>query len=124
VNAERTLGIAGVTTGDALIRDIASRRSVDMSKVKKALSSTEILRKVDEHRDSSLFLHWQLCSGFAHGRRWASLSTLRRTEIPNGDPDVASLRFENSVQLAFLHFMSALHLVDEVIALHRSRATK
>lgn len=54
---------------------------------------TEMLRALDRHNDVkglTWLASWQLCSGHAHGKQWATLSTHDLVEIPGTSSDVGA----------------------------------
>jgi len=63
---------------------------------------------------------WRACSGFAHGRQWASLQLLDREERPRS-PGVASVRFSSSAEQILLTSGIALRIADHALALYDKR---
>ncbi|WP_418058904.1 hypothetical protein [Pimelobacter simplex] len=59
---------------------------------------------------------WQLCSGFAHARPWASLSTLEREEHDTNDPNVVHLRLTSDISRALLAPLRAIELCEAMLA--------
>jgi hypothetical protein len=66
---------------------------------------------------------WRLCSGFAHGRPWASLSFQDVQTQPTVDPDVFSARMTSDLTRALLAPKHALHLIEQVLKLYAARNT-
>ncbi len=68
---------------------------------------------------------WRACSGFAHGRQWASLQLLDREERSRS-VGVASVRFSSSAEQILLTSSIALRLGDHALELYdqRRRAPK
>lgn len=97
-------------------------------KFRNGYTTTEVLRYADEtnlDRDSNAFLSaqlvWQLCSGFAHGRPWASLTFQEQETQPTDDPDVLSVRLTSDMHRALLAPKEALHLLERLLKLHDER---
>lgn len=91
-------------------------------------TTTEVLRYVDQanpERNVNAFLSaqlvWQLCSGFAHGRPWASLTFQDRAVQPTDDPDILSLRLTSDMHRALLAPKEAMHLLERLLVLHAAR---
>ena len=45
-------------------------------------ASTDVMKYADEHSTTDPYVPWQLCSGFAHGRPWASLGMNEIEHVP------------------------------------------
>ena len=65
---------------------------------------------------------WRVCSGFAHGRLWATLPVLPREVVELDVPGTVGLRFTNSWKALTWTTMTAVDDVDRGLALHRTRA--
>lgn len=69
-------------------------------------AATAVLEYVDATKPDpnavSAHLIWQLCSGFAHGRPWASLTFLEKQQTATEDPGVVSLRLTSDLSRAFI----------------------
>lgn len=87
-------------------------------------SSTDIVRAAQEHGPSEIhaLTAWRVCSGFAHGRLWATLSVLPREVIELDDPGMVGLRFTNSWKPLTWAAMTAVDVVDRGLDLYRARA--
>ncbi len=106
------------------VRDLARSLHLDPSDVSGRFSYESVVRSAGEASklgaDLSALL-WRLCSGFAHGRYWASLSFLERTEIARaGESGVLDVRLSSDVdqvltvaQAPFLFTSTALRLYDQ-----------
>lgn len=64
----------------------------------------------------STHLVWQICSGFAHGRPWASLGLLEREEADTDDPDVLHVKMTSDLPRALMGPHIAMELLDAVMA--------
>lgn len=108
----RILEIAGCNAG------------IDVAAVKRGYTSTAAVTYADAHVDSRLgvLLPWQLCSGFAHGRPWASLSFSEREEHPTGDPNVMAVRFSTDLMRALYLVWEAMNLTQDLLKLHEQRS--
>ncbi len=93
---------------------------------RRGYSTTEVVRYVDETRGqanqmlSTQFI-WQLCSGFAHGRPWASLGFLEREELPTEDPDILHTRMTSDLPRSLMAPQHALDLCEQLLATYRMR---
>jgi hypothetical protein len=97
-------------------------------KFRSGYTTTEVLRYVDQtnpEREVNAFLSaqlvWQLCSGFAHGRPWASLTFQEQELLPTEDPDVLSVRLTSDMHRALLAPKEAMHLLERLLVLHQAR---
>lgn len=91
-------------------------------------TATEVLRYADEtnpDREANAFMSaqlvWQLCSGFAHGRPWASLTFQEQEAKPTEDPDILSVRLTSDMHRALIAPKEALHLLERLLKLHDER---
>lgn len=91
-------------------------------------TATEVLRYADEtnpDREANAFMSaqlvWQLGSGFAHGRPWASLTFQEQETKPTDDPDILSVRLTSDMHRALLAPKEALHLLERLLMLHDQR---
>lgn len=64
---------------------------------KRGLQITDVIKDVDASVGPKIRveLYWRLASAFAHGRQWASINALIRTEIGEVSPGVGAFRLEN-----------------------------
>lgn len=115
---------------DQLEGVIRARGNTVPSRFRSGYTTTEVLRYVDETNPDphasqllSAQLVWQLCSGFAHGRPWASLAFQERETRPTDDPDVLSVRLTSDMHRALLAPKEALHLLERLLKLHDKRNT-
>lgn len=84
------------------VRDIALRAGVDEGALKGKVGYSEIVRAVDETgaAEGLLEVSWKLCSGYAHGDLWTTLSASRRTEMPRAaEEGVGTFRIEANLAL-------------------------
>lgn len=97
-----------------------------MGKEWKPAGSGDILKSLEfAHEESTLtwFNAWQLCSGFAHGKQWAS--KIFNERLPVSDEDGTNPRIEASTSLPVL--ASVVHeaglLLDEAARRYRQLST-
>jgi hypothetical protein len=97
-------------------------------KFRNGCTATEVLRYADEtnpDRETNAFLSaqlaWQLCSGLAHGRPWASLTFQEQETVPTDDPDILSVRLTSDTHRALLAPKEALHFLERPLKLHDER---
>jgi hypothetical protein len=65
---------------------------------------------------------WQVCSGFAHGRTWSSLSLLEREVVAHPQPGVVLLSLTNRLGAVLWAVGAASELVNATLALFAQRA--
>jgi hypothetical protein len=82
------------------------------------------VRAAQEHGPSGFhaLTAWRVCSGFAHGRLWATLSVLPREVVELDVPGTVGLRFTNSWKALTWTTMTAVDVIDRGLALYRTRA--
>ena len=81
---------------------IANRVGIDATGLKKPAGYTEIIKTVDADgpANSVIEASWRLCSGFAHGDLWTTLSASRRTQIPGAaEPGIGTFKIEANLGL-------------------------
>lgn len=87
--------------------------------------STEMLKYADPLSPngsvSPLFI-WRLCSGFAHGRMWASLGLLDREVTPTAHPEVSHMRQTNTLTKVLSIALAGLELFDLASTTFEERA--
>ena len=92
-------------------------------------TTTEAIRHVDgilpsDGRMLTTLFIWRLCSGFAHGRPWASLGFLEREDLQTDDPEILHARMTSDLPRALMAPQHALDLAQQLQALYRSRTTR
>ncbi len=88
-------------------------------------SSSSIVRAADAACSSpvGVLTAWRVCSGFAHGRLWATLAVLQRDEVVDlPAPGDVGLRVTNSLDRLIWATMAAVDVVDTGLRLYRKRA--
>jgi len=83
------------------IHDIARSAGLGTAALKGNAAYSEIVKAVDEGAPGSLILlSWKVCSGFAHGDWWTTLSASRRTPIPGATREgVGTFKIEGNLSL-------------------------
>ncbi|MFR9806430.1 hypothetical protein ACL02T_29700, partial [Pseudonocardia sp. RS010] len=88
-------------------------------------SSTKIVK--DAEAAAGLLLGplsaWQTCSGFAHGRLWATLSVLEKRELPGAEEGMHRLLVTTPLDRVFWAVVAATDLTDYGFDLLRKRST-
>jgi hypothetical protein len=82
------------------IHDIARRADIDDAALKGSTSYSAIVRAVDQssQADNLFEVAWKLCSAYAHGDMWATLSSSALTPIPGAtEPGYGNFKVEASV---------------------------
>jgi hypothetical protein len=104
------------------VADIAKR--ADLTEKVKGVNYTEIVRDVGEPPNPmATAFSWRLCSGFAHGDLWPTLSAAERVELPGALPGMASFAISADLQMLLRVTMVAVILVKRGWALYDQRCT-
>jgi hypothetical protein len=107
----------------AEIRALAIRLGLNPDDVAGRLSHEKLVRaagEATEHgADRSAFV-WRLCSGFAHGRYWASLSTLQH-EVLAEHGNVLNVRLTNDVDQVLTVAQFPVVFTDRALRLYEKR---
>jgi hypothetical protein len=118
--------MAGVRTAQERmdeIRALAQQLCLDPSDVAGRFSYEKVVREAGEATqlggDLTAFL-WRLTSGFAHGRYWATLSTLKRQALP-AKGNVLNVQLTNDLDLVLLVAQFAVVLTDRALRLYEQR---
>jgi hypothetical protein len=87
-------------------------------------TSTEVLKYVDDNTsiEPRPHLMWQVCSGFAHGRQWASFAMNEAEITPTTEEGVMSVRFTSDFKRLLVCGFPAFQLMNEVVRLFADRA--
>jgi len=103
IDADRAYMTAGIVRDPdhrqrlARVASIAGDVGVDERAAVKAVISTEVVTAADVFLRSAggtgVLPMWQLTSGYAHGRQWASMAFGKREMRDTDDPDVVRLTF-------------------------------
>ena len=90
------------------------------------LTSTEVVREAERVATTPLhvMVAWQIASGFAHGRQWATLSVLdQHTDTP-AESDVVRVRLTNPLRNVLWVSWVGHALVEEALQLYELRAAR
>lgn len=100
-------------------------RALGVATPVKAATSTEIVRGAQEVVDTSMnvLTAWRVCSGFAHGRTWATVSVLEREEFESHTPGDVLLKLTSSVDRVMWAAWAAADTIDKGVELYRSRSS-
>jgi len=99
---------------------LAARPSVGtLREIRNAPKATEIVTALDTVMSRTaegkppLFVLWQLFSGMAHGRQWAAVTLLNRTEaIADAVSDTAWVKMESSPRMTALALIGAIESLE------------
>jgi hypothetical protein len=81
---------------------IAAKAGIDKAAVTRKAPYWQIVKAADEAAGSSgrYEVSWKLCSAYTHGDFWATLASLRRTEVrDSGQPGVGTFKVEADLRL-------------------------
>lgn len=87
-------------------------------------TSTNIVKVADAAAGLTLdaLSAWRACSGFAHGRLWATLSVLEKEELPGAEDGMHRLRVTTPLDRVFWVVLAATDLTDHGFNLLRKRS--
>jgi hypothetical protein len=97
-------------------------------KLRNGHTSSEAVRYSDSNAKMSygapisVLFPWQLCSGFAHGRPWASLGALDRKAHPTPDPTISNLRLTNTLEMTLWPVLNGFRLIQSLLGIWQSRS--
>jgi hypothetical protein len=106
------------------VAEVAGRAGCDKKVVRAGYGSTKVLEYVDREAQisPSPLVMWQVCSGFAHGRQWASLG-MNDVEInPSAEEGVSVVRTTTDYKRLLTAGWPASKLMAEVVRLFTDRA--
>lgn len=101
---------------------IGAAANCDVTGIRGGYTSTAVLQYADEHSSIKPFLVWQLCSGFAHGRPWASLGMNERQSQPSGEDGVSMVMLTADHARLLAVTLPAVHLLTDFLRLHEERS--
>ncbi|MEU6641250.1 hypothetical protein ABZ863_01730 [Saccharomonospora sp. NPDC046836] len=106
---------------DKRVKDVASQAGIT-AKIK-VPTSTEIVEEAGNRLDPELnaLAAWRICSGFAHGRTWATLGVLERELIASQEKTMV-FRFTNDLDRVLWPALTAGAVVDEAYALYQRQS--
>jgi hypothetical protein len=108
----------------AKIDALCAPAGCDKKAVRKGYVSTEVLQYAERETGAnpSPYLMWQLCSGFAHGRQWASLGMNAVEMTPGPGESVQTVRFTSDYKRLLAAGWPAHILMCEAFRLLNNRA--
>jgi hypothetical protein len=103
---------------------IGKAADCDMKELKSPYFSTPVLEYADQH-SSAIHPHliWQICSGFAHGRPWASLGMNNRETQQTAQDDVSQVRLTADHKRLLAVTLPAFHLMTDLVRQFRDQGT-
>lgn len=104
---------------------LANAAGCDSRQVKDGYFSTDVLQYADMHSSAlpQPYLIWQICSGFAHGRPWASLGMNRMESQPGHEEDVLLFRLTSDYTRLLAVTLPAIHLMTDFLRLYEESAS-
>jgi hypothetical protein len=114
---------SGAPSSDVIKKLEATARAnhLPIGKLKNGYTSTAAVGYADDNAEMAdgspieVLFPWQLCSGFAHGRPWASLGALLREAHPTPDPTISNLRLINDPAVAIWTAWHGSELIDSLL---------
>jgi hypothetical protein len=102
---------------------IAAKRGITTS-IRGGYTSTEAVTYANDNAGVALglYLPWQICSGFAHGRPWAYLGTSGLEEQATADPSVQNVKMTANLGTVLLPALAALRLLEKLLRIYTKRA--
>jgi hypothetical protein len=93
------------------------------SELRRNYYSTSVLKYANEHSTADHpLLIWRLCSGFAHGRPWASLGMNEIQVSPDEENGVSEVRLTTDHKRLLLSVLPAYYLMEDLVRLMRDRS--
>lgn len=106
------------------ILNLARSLDLDPGAVGGKFGYERIVRRAAEHTnitsDTAAYV-WRLCSGYSHGRQWASLQALNREVKDSGVEGIATVRFTTSVEQVMLLASYVVVLNNKALSLYEQR---
>ncbi len=124
--ATSDLGLGNYTpyaTKLAILVGMADAVPCDSTRLGNGYTSSEALRYADEHSSARRpFLIWQLCSGFAHGRPWASLGMNAMESRATDDEGVNLVRLTSDPRRILGVTLPAMRLLEDLLRVYQERS--
>jgi hypothetical protein len=86
--------------------------------------STDIVATADAVSGVRVLPVWRVCSGFANGRLWTTISILDREELAAATPGYANMYFKSSHGRVALAAWAALDVIDYALDVYQRRAVR
>lgn len=104
------------------IIETGSAAGCDVKELKSRYFSTPLLEYADAHSTPSRpYLIWQICSGFAHGRPWASIGMNAMETHSTSEEGVSHARFTSDHKRLLGVTLPAFHLMTDLVRLFHVR---
>lgn len=94
----------------------------DVKDIPQGYFSTPVLEYCDEHSSVEPYFYWQLCSGFAHGRPWASLGMNERQQQKTDEDGVSVFSMTADPARILAVTVPAVHLLTDFLRLYQDRS--
>jgi hypothetical protein len=124
--ATKGRSLANYNPLDPKIAKLVSRAAgahCNTTTIKGGYSSTAVMQYADKHSSArNPHLVWQLCSGFAHGRPWASLGMNEMHTHPGSEDGVALVRLTSDHKRILGVTVPAVRLLEDLSHLHEKRS--
>jgi hypothetical protein len=103
---------------------VAESAECDLTGIRKGYFSTNILEYADAYSSKILspYLIWQICSGFAHGRPWASLGMNDMERQSTDDDGVSLIRLTSDHKRILTVTLPAMHLMEDLLRLFQTHS--
>jgi hypothetical protein len=104
------------------IVEIGKAAGCDLKELKSPYFSTPVLEYADEY-STAIHPHliWQICSGFAHGRPWASIGINEMETQSTPEEGVLQAKFTSDHKRLLAVTLPAFHLMTDVVRLFQDR---
>lgn len=109
----------------AAIYAVADARSIKRDIVGVGYRTTTVITYAEQNEPDlplGVLLPWRLCSGFAHGRPWASLALLDRDEVPIDIPGMRGVKLTSDLGRTLYAPLAALQFLERFLKLYEQRA--
>jgi hypothetical protein len=105
------------------IVSMAKSAGCNIKEIRGGYASTHVLQYAEEHSmATNPYLMWQVCSGFAHGRPWASIAMNAMEITPTEVSGVSRVRFTSDHKRLLAAALPAFQLMNTVVGLFADRA--
>jgi hypothetical protein len=120
------LGLSDEAKRDAKLAKldaVATARGISTQDVRAGYRSSGAVKYAEEHSTRSKpLLHWQLCSGYAHGRLWAYLGMSEQEHFETTDPGVLNVNLTTDPGRLLYPTLAAFRLLVDVVELLQQRS--
>jgi hypothetical protein len=122
---------AGGASSSEVIKKLetaAAANHLPIGEIKNGYTSSAAVRYADANATMSngapisVLFPWQLCSGFAHGRPWASLGALDREAHPTPDPTISNLGLTNTLEMTLWPVLNGFRLIQSLLGIWQRRS--